>query len=69
MISEKLLGEIDRGRLGLNHGISMGLPKLESIIDGVSRETYTLILSNSGAGEIIIFQTWRFYNFYILLFR
>lgn len=51
MISEKLLEEIDRGRLGLNHGISMGLPKLESIIDGVSRETYTLILSNSGSGK------------------
>lgn len=51
MISEKLLKEIDRGRLGLNHGISMGLPKLESIIDGVSRETYTLIISNSGAGK------------------
>lgn len=51
MISNKLLEEIDRGRLGLNHGISMGLPKLESIIDGVTRETYTLILSNSGSGS------------------
>lgn len=51
MIAQKLLSEIDRGRLGLNHGIGMGLPKLESIIDGVTRETYTLILSNSGAGK------------------
>lgn len=51
MISDKLLEEIDRGRLGLNHGIPMGLPKLESIIDGVTRETYTLIISNSGAGK------------------
>ena len=51
MISNKLLNEIDRGRLGLNHGIPMKLPKLESIIDGVTRETYTLILSNSGAGK------------------
>lgn len=51
MISDKLLNEIDRGRLGLNHGISMNLPKLESIIDGVTRETYTLIMSNSGAGK------------------
>lgn len=51
MISDKLLDEIDRGRLGLNHGISMGLPKLEGIIDGVTRETYTLILSNSGSGK------------------
>lgn len=51
MISNKLLEEINRGRLGLNHSISMGLPKLESIIDGVSKETYTLIISNSGAGK------------------
>lgn len=51
MIADKLLEEIDRGRLGLNHGIGMGLPKLEGIIDGVCRETYTLILSNSGAGK------------------
>lgn len=51
MIANKLLEEIDRGRLGLNHGIGMGLPKLEGIIDGVCRETYTLILSNSGAGK------------------
>ena len=29
----------------------MGLPKLEGIIDGVTRETYTLIMSNSGAGK------------------
>ena len=51
MISEYLLYEIDRGRLGLNHGICMKLPRIESIIDGVTRETYTLILSNSGAGN------------------
>lgn len=51
MISDKLIEEIDRGRLGLNQGIPMGLPKLESIIDGVTRDTYTLILSNSGAGK------------------
>lgn len=51
MISDSVFNEIERGRLGLNKGISMGLPKLESIIDGVTRETYTLILSNSGAGK------------------
>lgn len=50
-ISERVLNEIDRGRQGLNHGTPMGLPKLEGIIDGVCRETYTLILSNSGAGK------------------
>ena len=51
MIANRLFEEIDRGRKGLNHGISMGLPKLETIIDGVLPETYTLIISNSGAGK------------------
>lgn len=51
MISDILMQEIDRGRQGLNHGIPMGLPKLESVIDGVCQETYTLIISNSGAGK------------------
>lgn len=51
MISDSIFNEIDRGRQGLNHGISFGLPKLEGVIDGVCRETYTLILSNSGAGK------------------
>jgi hypothetical protein len=51
MIVDRILAEIDKGRKGLNHGISFGLPKLESIIDGVTQETYTLILSNSGAGK------------------
>lgn len=52
MISDQLFNEIARGRQGFNHGISMGMPKLEQIIDGVCQETYTLILSNSGAGKI-----------------
>jgi hypothetical protein len=51
MISDNIFNEIDRGRKGLNHGIPFGLPKLESVIDGVCKETYTLILSNSGAGN------------------
>lgn len=51
MISDSIFNEIDRGRKGLNHGIPFGLPKLESVIDGVCRETYTLIISNSGAGK------------------
>ena len=33
MISDQLFNEIARGRQGLNHGISMGMPKLEQIID------------------------------------
>lgn len=50
-ISDKVFREIDKGRLGKNHGYSMGLPKLEGIMDGVTRSTYTLIMSNSGAGK------------------
>lgn len=51
MIIDEIFAQIDAGRAGGNHGYSMGLPKLESIMDGVTKETYTLILSNSGAGK------------------
>lgn len=53
MLVESLLKSIDLGRTGKNHGISMGMPKLESLIDGVSKETNTLIFSNSGSGKIL----------------
>lgn len=51
MITESLLSQIESGREGKNQGFSMGLPKLESVIDGVCKQTYTLIFSNSGAGK------------------
>lgn len=51
IIVDEVFKQIDAGRAGENHGYSMGLPKLEGIIDGVTKETYTLILSNSGAGK------------------
>ena len=51
MTIDEVFKQIDAGRAGENHGYSMGLPKLEGIIDGVTKETYTLILSNSGAGK------------------
>lgn len=50
-ITESLLHEIELGREGVNSGFTMGLPKLESIIDGVTRSTYTTVFSNSGAGK------------------
>lgn len=50
-IFDTILQEVDRGRQGLNHGTSMGLPKLEGIIDGVNQGTYTLIISSSGSGK------------------
>lgn len=50
-ITDSLLKEIELGREGHNEGFSMGLPKLESIIDGVTKQTYTTVFSNSGAGK------------------
>lgn len=60
MIVEKLFQQIDQGREGYNHGYSTGIPKLDSIIDGVMRQTYTTIFSDSGSGNIIsfIFYLW-----------
>lgn len=54
MIAESLLKSIDLGRSGRNHGISMNMPKLESLIDGVTKGTNTLIFSNSGTGKTSI---------------
>lgn len=53
-IKDEIIAEVQKGRAGNNQGLSMGLSKLESIIDGVCQETYTLIISNSGAGELIL---------------
>lgn len=50
-ITESLFKEIELGRNGKNVGFSMGLPKLESIIDGVTKQTYTVVFSNSGSGK------------------
>lgn len=55
MSSSSLLSRIDRGRLGKNQGLSMGLPKLEGVIDGVTKETYTLVFSGTGTGNNFIF--------------
>lgn len=51
MITESLLSKIKRGRDGKNHGFEIGMPKLESIIDGVTQSTYTLIYSGTGSGK------------------
>ena len=51
MITDELLESIDRGRLGKSQGFSMGLPKLEQIIDGVCKETYYLVTAESGVGK------------------
>lgn len=51
MITESLLHQIEVGREGKQWGYSMGMPKLESIIDGVSRGVYTLVFSPTGSGK------------------
>ncbi len=51
MIVESLLQAIDRGRAGKEQGFSIGLPKLEGIIDGVTKGTYTLVAAESGVGK------------------
>ena len=50
-ITESLLQEIDLGREGRAQGYSMGLPKIEGIIDGVTRRTMTVLASGTGQGK------------------
>ena len=45
------LKEVDRGLKGLNKGLPMSLPKLESIIGGIQRKRYDLIFAESGVGK------------------
>jgi replicative DNA helicase len=51
MITEALLEAIDRGRQGKAQGYSIGLPKLEQVIDGVCKGAYYLIGAESGVGK------------------
>lgn len=51
MIVESLKDAIDRGREKRVQGYSIGLPKLEQVIDGVCKGVYTLIFAESGTGK------------------
>ena len=51
MIADTLLKQIQIGREGKNSGFSMGLPKLESIVDGVIANNYSLVFIPSGTGK------------------
>lgn len=51
MITNSLMHQITFGREGKNWGYSMGLPKLEEVIDGVTQSTYTLVFSPTGSGK------------------
>ena len=50
-ITESLLKEIELGREGRLQGYSMGLPKVESIMDGITRRTMTVLASGTGQGK------------------
>lgn len=51
MITESLIQAIDRGREGKEQGYSIGLSKLEQVIDGACKGVYTLISAESGVGK------------------
>jgi len=52
--TSKLRAQIDRGRAGKNLGISMGMPRLEEYIYGVTPEMYTVLFGKTGSGKTSI---------------
>ena len=48
---ERLFDLIDKGRVGKNIGLSIGLPKLELYMDGLLPGTSYLIAAQSGVGK------------------
>lgn len=51
MIVENLFNSIERGRTGLNTGLSSGFPKLDKIVYGVQRRWLTIYAGDSGSGK------------------
>lgn len=51
MSLESFKKEVENGRLGRNHGLSIGLPKLEEITGGLTKSTFTLLFASSGVGK------------------
>ena len=50
-ITDSVFNQIEKGRSGDNWGLPMGLPKLEGIIDGVTKSTYTLLFGSTSSGK------------------
>lgn len=48
---DSLFEQIENGSLGLNMGLNIGLPKLQSFTKGVKRKTYTVIAGGTGSGK------------------
>ncbi len=51
MIVENLFKSIERGRKGLNNGLSSGLSKLDSTVYGVQRRWMTVWAGDSGSNK------------------
>lgn len=52
--TERLSEQIDRGRDGKNIGISMGMPRLEEHVYGLTQSTYTVLFGKTGSGKTSI---------------
>lgn len=50
-IYNKVLAQIERGKLGLNEGLPMGLPKTSGIINDVQAKRYDLIAGKTSSGK------------------
>lgn len=48
---DSLYEMIDRGRSGLNIGVSTGLTKLDSVISGIQKQRFYLIAGGTGSGK------------------
>lgn len=59
---DELFEDIDRGREGNSWGFSLGLPKLEDIIDGNTQSTYFTVFAGSGVGKTSIVLSSFLYN-------
>ena len=51
MIVENLFKSIDKGRSGLNSGLSSGFKKLDKLVFGVQRQWMTVWAGDSGSGK------------------
>lgn len=47
----RMMNMVKRGLAGLNKGLSMGLPRLERLMDGIQRQTYSIIAGGTGSGK------------------
>ena len=51
MIVESLFSSINRGREGLNAGLSTGLSKLDGLVYGIQRRWMEVVAGDSGSGK------------------